>query len=411
MTSRNTVGAMAFLIPLAVGLMAGGWWFALVPLIEEELTASRSVWSIAFTGGTLGLVAGPLVDWKGPRLLMVSGGLVAAVGLLIVSTASNLPVLLTGGFITSAGLALAGSIVIQVLVVDWFIQYRGTFLGLALLGAGLGGWLGRNFLPILAESTGWRITEGLLALAGAGVAVVAFTLIHNYPAPAEADAPDKARVTGRRSPRQERMIPAGQYFKSPGLWRAFIFLALASAAVSWIKWDLDVAASATIYDRIGGFSSNNFLSLGIVAGGFGWSAAADFWPRNRLFWQSATGVVVSMMLLNLPFISPVLGGLEVVGLHFLVFGAGVCLGGLSALIMLTFIDYMGVQFLGTLSLGFAFLAGVVSTPGPIVAGSLFDAFGSSASSLVFLPLLVPAVLLAARAPYPLLELEQPVPLS
>ena len=228
MTSRKTTGALVFLIPLALGAMAAGW-FSLLPVVEEELAASRAVLSVASLGAIAGLVAGPLVDWKGSRLLIVAGGLVAALGLLIFSTASSLPIALTGGFLASAGVGLAGGIVIMVLVANWFIQYRGTFLALALLGSGLGGWFGSLLGGFVADEGSWRIATGVLALGGVGVALAGLTLIRSYPARGEEDDPSKVRVPGRRSPQLERIIPPGQYVKSPGLWRALVFLALASA--------------------------------------------------------------------------------------------------------------------------------------------------------------------------------------
>ena len=115
MASRKTVGVMAFLIPLALGALAAGW-VPLLPAIEAEFGVSRTALSLASLGGLVaGLVAGPLVDWKGSRPLIVVGGLVAGLGMLALSLASSLPIALTGGFLASAGVGLAGGIVIQVL--------------------------------------------------------------------------------------------------------------------------------------------------------------------------------------------------------------------------------------------------------------------------------------------------------
>ena len=403
---------MAFLIPLALGAMARGW-FSMLPMIEEELAASRAALSIASLGGIVGLVSGPLVDWRGSRFLIVAGGSVVALGLLIVSAAPSLPILVAGGFLASAGFGLAGSLVLRVLVADWFIQYRGTFLGLVLLGSGLGDWFGRLLAWLLTELGSWRLAEGVLALVGVGLAVATFTLIHDYPAKGEEDAPGNVRVPGRRSPQLERMIPAGQYFRSPGLWQAFGFLSLASAAVLWVRSGLTVTALWTIHMRTGGTALtafNELLPAGIVVGGLGWSLAADFWPRNRLLWQSASAAVVSLVLLAMSFIFSAPGGLGIVGLFFLVFLAGLFLGGLSALITLTFIDFMGVRFLGTLSLAFGLLSGVGSIAGPIVAGVLIDTFGPVTwTVLILVPLIVLAVFAATRAPYPVVEVERQVP--
>ena len=98
-------------------------------------------------------------------------------------------------------------------------------------------------------------------------------------------------------------------------------------------------------------------------------------------------------------------------LLFLAFLAGVFLGGLGALIALTFVDYMGVRLLGTLSVAFGLLSGLGGIPGPAVAGLLIDAFGPFPwAFLTMAPLVVLAVLAATRAPYPAVALERPAPL-
>ena len=401
MTSRKRIGVLVFLIPLVLGAMASGWG-TLLPAIEAELDVSRTALSVASLGG---LVAGPLVDWKGSRPLIVVGGLVAALGLLILSATSNLPIVLTGGFVASAGVGLAGGIVIQVLVADWFVQYRGTFLGLALLGSGLGSLLFAPVVGLIADEGGWRVAVLLSAPWGIGVAVAGFTLIHTYPTRGEEDDPNKVRVPGRRSPQLERMIPLGQYIRSPGLWRAFGFLALASAGVLSARSGISVTAEWSAEELAGGGFIVGLFATGVMVGGLVWSVAADFWARKRLLWLSGLGAVVALVLLS--FSSP--GGVALVAV--LLFPAGLFLGGLGALIVLTFVDYMGVRLLGTLSVAFGLLSGVGSLPGPLVAGILVDDFGPfSWAILILVPLVVLAVLAATKATYPVVELERQAPL-
>lgn len=423
MTTRKSVAVLVFLIPLVLGAMAVGW-FSLLPVVEEELEVLSSldvalmdglsylagiVGLVSSLGGIVGLVAGPLVDWKGSRLLIVTGGLAAALGFLILAAASSQPIALTGGFLASAGVGLVGGIVIKVLVADWFIQYRGTFLGLALLGSGLGIYLFAPAVGLLTELASWRVAAGVLALGGVGVAVAGFTLIHNYPASGEEDDPSKVRVPGRRSPQLERMVPAGQYLRSPGLWRAFGFLALALAGVLWVSSGLSVTARVVLGEELGSniFILRTLLPIGIVVGGFGWSVAADFWPRNRLLMQSGSAAVVSLVSLAVLFI---FSALHATGVGALLFLIGLFLGGLGALIALTFVDYMGVRLLGTLSVAFGLLSGAGRFLG--LDAILVEKIGGFQwAILVLVPLVVLAVLAATRAPYPAVELERPLPRS
>ena len=377
-----------------------------MPAIQDDLGVSRTVLVlVTFGGGISGLVAGPLVDWKGSRLLIVGGGLAATLGLLILSAASSLPIMLTGGILAGAGVGLAGGIVIQVLVADWFIQYRGTFLGLALLGSGLGERVSPPLVGFLADEGSWRIAVGVVALGGVGVAVAGFTLIHNYPARGEEDDLSKVRVPGRRSPQLERMIPAGQYIRSPGLWRAFVFLALASAGVFWVRSGLTLTGVVVLQNLTGSPGFIAFLPIGIVVGELVWSMGADFWARRRLLWIGGLGAVVALVALSL---FPLL---NVIGVGSLLFVVGLFLGGLSALIGLTFVDYMGVRLLGSLSVAFGLLSGVLGLPGSLLVGLFLEKFGGFQWLwLLGAPIIALAVLAVIKAPYPVVELERPAPL-
>ena len=249
---------------------------------------------------------------------------------------------------------------------------------------------------------------GVLALGGAVVAVAGLTLIRSYPVMGDEDDPSKVRVPGRRSPQLERIVPAGQYVRSPQLWRALGLLALASAGVLWVLSGLSVTAESVVHQELDSGSLAGLIvalfAIGSVVGGVVWSVAADFWARNRLLRLSGSGTVVVLVLLSvLSFFSPA-GGL---GRGVLLSLAGLFLGGLGALIALTFIDYMGVRLLGTLSLAFGLLSGIGAAAGSLAAGFLVDA--SDAYQWWFLigaPIITLAVLAATRAPYPVVGLEE-----
>ena len=283
-------------------------------------------------------------------------------------------------------------------------------MGLALSGSGLGSLLFAPIVGLLVDEGSWRVAALVLAPWGIGVAVAGFTLIRSYPLIGEEDDPTKVRVPGRRSPQLERRIPAGQYVRSPHLWRALVFLALASAGVLWVRSGLMLTGEWAVLELSGSGSAlgltEALFGIGSAVGGLGWSVGADFWARNRLLWVGGLGAVVALVVLSL---IPLLG---VIGLWALLFLAGLFLGGLSALIALTFVDYMGVRLLGTLSVVFGLIAGIGGLPGPLVAGFLVEAFGLVPwAVLVLVPLVVLAVLAATRAPYPVVELERPAPLS
>lgn len=385
-----------FLLPLVLGAMGAG--FGRLGVGSDGDRQSLA----ALLALMLVLVAGPLVDWKGSRPLIVTGGLVAALGFLILSTFSGLWVVLTGRCLAALGVGLASGVAIQVLVAHWFVQYRGTFLGLAVVGAGLGS----RFGAALVDEDSWRIAARVLALGGMGVALAGYTIIHSYPAREEADDPTKVRVPGRRSPQLERMIPASQYVRTLGLWRALGFLGLASAGVVWVRsglvfgtplWFLIEGSADASTPGLTGAS----FGMGSAFGGLVWGMAADFWLRNRLFWLSGSGAVALLVLLS--FFS------STGGLGALLFLAGLFLGGLGFLIGLTFVDYMGVKLLGTLGLVFGLFAGLGTAARPVVWTLFLSGWNYEVWFLVSVPVVVLAVLSATKAPYPVVELERQTP--
>ena len=278
-------------------------------------------------------------------------------------------------------------------------------MGLALVGAGLGASLGAFVVGLLAEAGGWRLAAGGGALEGVGVAIAAFTLIQGYPATGDEDDPSKVRVPGRRSPQRERLIPTGQYIRSPGLWRALVFLAFAAAGVLWVRSGLTVTGEWAVRELAGSESAvglaQALFGVGITVGGLGGSVAADFWARRRLLWVGGVGAVGALAVASW---FPSLGVLG--------FGAGLLvaalfLGGLGALIVLTFVDYMGVRLLGTLSVAFGLLAAVGRLPGPRSAEIVIEALAIQWWFLLAAALIALAVLLATRAPYPVIGSEEP----
>ena len=215
------------------------------------------------------------------------------------------------------------------------------------------------------------------------------------------------RVPGRRSPQLERMIPLGQYLRSPRLWRALAFLALASAGVVWASSGLSATARWLVNDMSGSEATAEVAArvfgIGSAVGGLVWGVGADFWERNRMLWLGGSGAVVVLGLLGVLFLfSP-----GVIGVGALLFFAAVFLGGLGALIGLTFIDYMGVRLLGTLSVAFGLLASIGGLTGPLVTGLVFDAFGPSWWFPMGALVVAVALLAATNAPYPNVVLERP----
>lgn len=108
-------------------------------------------------------VSGFLVDRLGPRVVIPAGGVVLAGGLFASSRiAEPWHIYLFYGVITAIGINLVGNMANFVVLANWFSRRRGTAVGIASSGIGLGMLIIVPSLQAIINTAGWR--TALLAL-------------------------------------------------------------------------------------------------------------------------------------------------------------------------------------------------------------------------------------------------------
>jgi MFS family permease len=146
----------------------------LLPL-SAELGGLRSVAAAAFSvhnlaTGLVATVVDRLMERFGERAVLVAGALVLGVGMALAGTArSAVELLLWFGVVAGAGAGFLGSVAQTVMLSRWFPTARGTVVGLALSGMGMGMFLFAPLSAYLIERFGWR--TAFVAL-GAGTALL-----------------------------------------------------------------------------------------------------------------------------------------------------------------------------------------------------------------------------------------------
>ena len=94
----------------------------------------------AATGALSGIVAGEVVDRRGPRPLMLLGAAVTTACFIGLSVQSDLWIFLTLHAITGlAGWTLFGALVVNAAVSKWFVERRGWALAIGSIGVSLAG--------------------------------------------------------------------------------------------------------------------------------------------------------------------------------------------------------------------------------------------------------------------------------
>ena len=175
-------------MPRALSRVYHGWWIVLASMLalsvgggvywhgfgvfflplSREFSTSRAALSGAVSisqleGGLLGPVGGYLVDRYGPRLMMLVGSGVMGMGFLAMSQTHSLASFyVVFVLVISVGMSVGIRVPALVAPTNWFVRRRGTAVGLATSGSGLGGMLVPG-LGLLIANAGWRATAVVAA--------------------------------------------------------------------------------------------------------------------------------------------------------------------------------------------------------------------------------------------------------
>ena len=152
---------------------SGSWWYGfgvlLKPMADEfgwGRAATAGVFSISnLEGGLLGVASGWLIDRHGPRVVILGGVVLLALGFVSLSQIDSLAGLyLTYGLLMGVGAHACGIHSYVAAAARWFVKKRARAMGYVSLGGGLGGVLVTPLVAVLVDLLGWRATA--LAIAG-----------------------------------------------------------------------------------------------------------------------------------------------------------------------------------------------------------------------------------------------------
>ncbi|MEM7134869.1 MAG: MFS transporter [Chloroflexota bacterium] len=148
---QGTVGI--FLEPVTTELGWAVWQYTLGPSLAVGI------------GAFAGIIAGQIVDQRGPRLLILVGA--AVCGLCLLGLAWQSQIWLYWGFHILAGVAgwnLFGPLIINATLNKWFINKRGWALAIGSIGISLGGLITPIAMTTIVDSVGWRLGYTILAI-------------------------------------------------------------------------------------------------------------------------------------------------------------------------------------------------------------------------------------------------------
>lgn len=334
--------------------------------------------------GLLGPITGALADRFGVKRLMIFGAALLAVCYFYYGRIQSIGEMYVIHALFALVLATCGLIVAIILVSHWFVEKRGTAIGIALVGTSLGGMFFPQLGTRLIQQEGWRSGFQYEALAPILLIVLIVLVIRNRPsdrgltALGEADQPaEKATEVGG--------VEYGVAIRTATFW------ALAFAAMTTFYSILGAQAHLFLHFRDLGFepvTASTALSVlyGMaLIGKFGFGFLADHWNQKRVL--IANIIVMWLGAVCLASMKP-----GILWPAVILFGLG--WGGLYTLLQLLTMNCFGLKAAGKILGTITVLDAIGGGLGIWLTGLLYDRTGGYQAPftvlavLIFLALLV-----------------------
>ncbi|HOD28913.1 MAG TPA: MFS transporter [Syntrophales bacterium] len=340
---------------------------------------SRSVISLGaslmiLAYGIGGILSGRLLDRMAPKWLMTLGALVVSAGFIAMGyIRAPWQFYLVYGLICGGGAAFFGVVVNSSYVGKWFVKRRGTAIGIATIGIGIGTMLLAPLSGYIVKVYGWRMGFSFLGILILGIGVLL-----------------SQGLMGKTKPEDYGLAPDGDPSGSP---TASAGATANAAPVGWVLkdsrfWILAVCYSLAVMAEMSAFvhqvayardnhieevvaaSSLGFIGIGSIGGRFFFGWLSDHIPDAKYsaslgFIFMAAGMIV---LLNTTSATLLM-------VYALLFGFGY--GSIATMMPYLLADRFGREVLGT-AYGILtfFVAGIGGSIGPVLGGALYDRLGS-----------------------------------
>lgn len=340
---------------------------------SRAVTAGAISLAIIFEGACLPFVGG-LIDRIGGRKTLIGGGLVLAAGLSLASTISSIwQFYFWIGIVSAFGIALIGMVPHVAIITREFPQRRGTALGIAWAGGGVG-------IVLLVPATQLMISNWGWSTAYVGLAVItAMLVIPPVPLflPASTSAAPKEAPTPKAQTEEHLEIDwtVKRALANSAFWLLFIARTLASMGNQIIVTHQIAHAIDVGYTKV--FAASIFGLMGVISIGgrilFGY--LADVMKREVVFtWVQIISAVGILALL----------GMHDASMPWLLYLYAVCYGlgqGSRALVLSAIsADIFHGKHFGAIFGYFTFSIGLGGAVGAWLGGFLFDLTHSYAVS-------------------------------
>ncbi|MBA4181403.1 MAG: hypothetical protein C0506_12500 [Anaerolinea sp.] len=364
----QTFASTVFLKPMTDDL---GW-------SRAEFSAVQTVSTVVM--GVVGFVVGALIDRRGPRLLMLIGGLVCGAALIATSQVNDLwQFYLARGVAQTVGAAMLGSLVVNVTISKWFIARRGMAVAVASAGVSLGGVLMTPALSFVVDHWGWRDAWMALGVMVWGLIVPSSYIIRRAPEDyglhPDGLTPEQAqRLSASRhklSSASEVQWTRPEAIRTKTIWLIILAYGIANTGIGALLLHLVPFLTDHGWTRSQAAFIYSIQAWVALLSKPVWGVLMDrFHPR----YLSAFGFVVAAIGV-LAILAAARSGAELpMVLAMALWGLGI--GGAIPLQETVWANYFGRQNLGKIRAVAMPFSIIFGAGGPLLAGALYDSSGS-----------------------------------
>jgi len=391
---------------MATGMQVYSLGVFLKPM-TEDLGWSRTDLSIGQTASTLcsGVVAfwvGPLLDRHGGRVLMVIGGVAMGAGFVALGLVQELwQYYLVKGLLVTAGSALAGLVVVNVAISNWFIRRRGVAIGVAAMGVSFAAVFTPVISTALINAYGWRPAWMILGVT-IPLLIVPLSLFVMRRRPEDHGLEPDGGVGDGRGPSKAR---AASMAMQSVVWTRRTALRTRSLWLLSAAFALGSMGLSALFLHLVPYLSDSGLSAGQAASIFGmvglagliskplWGLALDRF--NTSYCAASEFLLMAAGLFAITVVEHVLV------LHVAVFVLGLGIGGVSTVQEVIWADYFGRATIGMIRGLTRPMTVLASAGGPVLAALAYDTRGSyELAFYVFIATYLAAACVVLIAPYP-----------
>ena len=382
------VFACFLIMGVSVGLINNSSGVYIKPVCADMGFSRKAMASnstlIAASSMVVAVFAGKIYARFDVKQVMRFGGLGMALGYMSYSFAQNLPMFYLSSVVCGFSQALLTTVSISMLIANWFHARRGSALGAASMGSGVGGMICNPLAAWLIQQVGWRQTYLIL---GAVILIIVtpacFFIVRTRPqdmglqpygeAPAPAEQPRFTEQLGLTA-RQAR--------------RTWQFWALAACnvvnnlcAVSLVQKRQGLSAIAASV-----VASAMMASLAVGKFLLGW--LFDRWGVRRASFFANLCMIIGLVGMVLAPFQPALA--------MIVLGAG--LGGAFSAVATTLLTdrLFGAREFAAILGSVSAVSSLGAMIGPIAINSVYDSLGSYKPAMAFMAVFMTLALLGYR---------------